>query len=40
MSYIIGGDVLGDVGGSVIYWTPLHHVITDSPRENVLLICT
>ena len=37
MSYIIGGNVLGGVGGSVIYWTSLH-VITDSPRKYVLLI--
>ncbi len=37
MSYIIGGNVLGDVGGSVIYWTSLH-VITDSPRKHVLLV--
>jgi hypothetical protein len=39
MSYIIGGDVLRDVGGSVIYWTFLH-VIADSPREYVLLVST
>jgi hypothetical protein len=39
MSYIIGGNVLGDVGGSVIYRTSLH-VISDSPRKYVLLVGT
>ncbi len=39
MSYNIGGNVLGDVGGSVIYWTSLH-VIADSPRKYELLIGT
>ena len=40
MSYIIGGNVLGDLGGSVIYcWTSLH-VIADSPRKYVLLVGT
>jgi hypothetical protein len=39
MSYIIGGNVLGDVGGSVIYWTSLY-VIADSPRKYVLLVDT
>ncbi len=39
MSYIIGGSVLGDVGGSVINWTSLH-VIADGPRKYVLLIGT
>ncbi len=39
MSYIIGGNMLGDVGGPVIYWTPLQ-VIADSPRKCVLLVGT
>jgi hypothetical protein len=39
MSYIIGGNVLGDVGGSVIYWTSLQ-VIADCPRKYVLLVGT
>ncbi len=39
MSYIIDGNVLGDVGGSVIYRTSLH-VIADSPRKYVLLVGT
>ena len=37
MSYIIGGNVLRDVGGSVIYLTSLH-VIADGPRKYVLLV--
>jgi hypothetical protein len=39
MSYIIGGNMLGDVSGFVIYWTFLH-VIADSPRKYVLLVGT
>ncbi len=39
MSYIIGGNVLGDVGGSVIYLTSLH-VVADSLRKYVLLVGT
>jgi hypothetical protein len=39
MSYIIGGNVLVDVGDSVMYWTSLH-VIADSPRKYVLLVGT
>ncbi len=39
MSYIIGGNVLGEVGGSVLYWTSLH-AIADSPRKYVLLLET
>jgi hypothetical protein len=39
MSYIIGGNVSGDVGGPVIYWISLQ-VIADSPRKYVLLIGT
>jgi hypothetical protein len=39
MSYIIGGNVLGDVGGSVIYWTSFH-IIADSLRKYVLLVGT
>jgi hypothetical protein len=35
MSYIIGGNVLGEVGGSLLYWTSLH-VIADSNQE----VCT
>jgi hypothetical protein len=39
MSYMIGGNVLGEVGGSVLYWTSLH-VIADSLRKYVLLVGT
>jgi hypothetical protein len=39
MSYIIGGNVLGDVGGSVIYWTFLY-AIADIPRKYELLLGT
>jgi hypothetical protein len=39
MSYIIGGNVLGDVGVPVIHWTSLQ-VIADSPRKYVLLVGT
>ncbi len=39
MSYIIAGNVLGEVGGSVLYWTSLH-VIADSPRKYVILVGT
>jgi hypothetical protein len=39
MSYIIGGNVLGYVGGSVVYWTSLH-VIADNPRKYALLVGT
>jgi hypothetical protein len=39
MIYIIGVNVLGDVGGPVIYLTSLQ-VIADSPRKYVLLVGT